>query len=98
MASVAGPWSGGLSRASSRRGAVNDATSPTHVRRHATPQSRAAHAAVVSAADLSICSPLRQIARSARPGRYPGLPRSEEHTSELQSHVNIVCRLLLEKK
>src|SRR4051812_50199685 len=24
--------------------------------------------------------------------------RSEEHTSELQSHVNIVCRLLLEKK
>src|SRR4051812_49567627 len=30
-----------------------------------------------------------------RPGRTP---RSEEHTSELQSHVNIVCRLLLEKK
>src|SRR6266571_5578005 len=29
---------------------------------------------------------------SARP------PRSEEHTSELQSHVNLVCRLLLEKK
>src|SRR5690242_8279569 len=26
------------------------------------------------------------------------LGRSEEHTSELQSHVNIVCRLLLEKK
>src|SRR3954463_2570283 len=25
------------------------------------------------------------------------LPRSEEHTSELQSHDNIVCRLLLEK-
>src|SRR5690242_21049869 len=25
-------------------------------------------------------------------------PRSEEHTSELQSHVKIVCRLLLEKK
>src|SRR6266571_3644562 len=25
-------------------------------------------------------------------------PRSEEHTSELQSHVNLVCRLLLEKK
>src|SRR5690242_21013809 len=28
-------------------------------------------------------------------GRYD---RSEEHTSELQSHVNLVCRLLLEKK
>src|SRR2546430_4107264 len=29
----------------------------------------------------------------------PGLPvRSEEHTSELQSQSNLVCRLLLEKK
>src|SRR5260370_13518636 len=29
----------------------------------------------------------------------PGiLVRSEEHTSELQSHLNLVCRLLLEKK
>src|SRR5690242_21259870 len=27
-----------------------------------------------------------------------GAHRSEEHTSELQSHVNLVCRLLLEKK
>src|SRR5438477_7583065 len=27
-----------------------------------------------------------------------GSKRSEEHTSELQSHVNLVCRLLLEKK
>src|SRR5690242_20980491 len=27
-----------------------------------------------------------------------GCLRSEEHTSELQSHVNLVCRLLLEKK
>src|SRR5260370_27719788 len=26
------------------------------------------------------------------------LDRSEEHTSELQSHLNLVCRLLLEKK
>src|SRR5256885_5963381 len=28
----------------------------------------------------------------------PGLNRSEEHTSELQSPCNFVCRLLLEKK
>src|SRR5260370_25917642 len=28
---------------------------------------------------------------------FPGA-RSEEHTSELQSHLNLVCRLLLEKK
>src|SRR5260370_4641276 len=32
-------------------------------------------------------------------GIVPGcLRRSEEHTSELQSHLNLVCRLLLEKK
>src|SRR2546430_10882704 len=28
----------------------------------------------------------------------PTVPRSEEHTSELQSQSNLVCRLLLEKK
>src|SRR5437667_3899601 len=28
----------------------------------------------------------------------PRCPRSEEHTSELQSHHELVCRLLLEKK
>src|SRR5438046_8044671 len=33
---------------------------------------------------------------SASPGWV--LPRSEEHTSELQSLTNLVCRLLLEKK
>src|SRR5438477_1739784 len=33
----------------------------------------------------------------ARPSEL-ARPRSEEHTSELQSHVNLVCRLLLEKK
>src|SRR5690242_21397279 len=31
-------------------------------------------------------------------GRAVPAERSEEHTSELQSHVNLVCRLLLEKK
>src|SRR5260370_26732011 len=29
--------------------------------------------------------------------RLAGARRSEEHTSELQSHLNLVCRLLLEK-
>src|SRR5690242_21074805 len=29
---------------------------------------------------------------------YCAFMRSEEHTSELQSHVNLVCRLLLDKK
>src|SRR5438132_6586787 len=31
-------------------------------------------------------------------GPEPHLARSEEHTSELQSHSDLVCRLLLEKK
>src|SRR2546426_7403632 len=40
-------------------------------------------------------------ARAGGPGlrHHPGhQPRSEEHTSELQSPCNLVCRLLLEKK
>src|SRR5947209_16165224 len=55
----------------------------------------------------------RSRARSARPEhprqgtaepdprplvRGPAVPRSEEHTSELQSRQYLVCRLLLEKK
>src|SRR6266571_3515425 len=35
--------------------------------------------------------------RAATAKESAGGARSEEHTSELQSHVNIVCRLLLEK-
>src|SRR2546422_8360479 len=31
-------------------------------------------------------------------GLVPDPPRSEEHTSELQSRLHLVCRLLLEKK
>src|SRR5687768_18240313 len=34
----------------------------------------------------------------ARVGRAGPLDRSEEHTSELQSRLHLVCRLLLEKK
>src|SRR5256885_6327153 len=35
---------------------------------------------------------------AARSTRSPIMGRSEEHTSELQSPCNLVCRLLLEKK
>src|SRR2546426_2079166 len=38
----------------------------------------------------------RALAERGHEGRV--LPRSEEHTSELQSPCNLVCRLLLEKK
>src|SRR5256885_7553651 len=44
---------------------------------------------------------LRQFSDRAEPrvhSRLFGHPRSEEHTSELQSPCNLVCRLLLEKK
>src|SRR2546430_6165177 len=45
---------------------------------------------------LACCEPPRPSAA----GRLPrfGSRRSEEHTSELQSQSNLVCRLLLEKK
>src|SRR5256885_11979293 len=57
----------------------------------------------------AVAPPPRPCVRAASPGRgegwpdrqtsapVPGLRRSEEHTSELQSPCNLVCRLLLEK-
>src|SRR5260370_30810199 len=57
------------------------------------------------------CAPVHLRRIEPRASRPPGkrcvrplsgggcaLRRSEEHTSELQSHLNLVCRLLLEKK
>src|SRR3712207_7597585 len=40
----------------------------------------------------------RRVAQASLPTRYGAFERSEEHTSELQSHSDLVCRLLLEKK
>src|SRR5690348_18187846 len=39
-----------------------------------------------------------ELGAAGRAGRRPAAGRSEEHTSELQSPVHLVCRLLLEKK
>src|SRR5260370_31773015 len=58
---------------------------------------------------LAACTltPAQEVSTNAMPGvdfsKYHtrhgvGGYRSEEHTSELQSHLNLVCRLLLEKK
>src|SRR2546422_3097708 len=53
-------------------------------------------------ADFHLC--LHHFARGAacrvpaRKAILPESPRSEEHTSELQSRLHLVCRLLLEKK
>src|SRR2546427_3182619 len=52
----------------------------------------ASHQAIARAA-----SGLEALARAVREARRPW-DRSEEHTSELQSQSNLVCRLLLEKK
>src|SRR5436309_14007979 len=41
--------------------------------------------------------PIRRLVGFKFPVQFPQ-PRSEEHTSELQSRENLVCRLLLEKK
>src|SRR5205809_5700334 len=40
----------------------------------------------------------KELARSDETISPSELPRSEEHTSELQSRLHLVCRLLLEKK
>src|SRR2546427_8979957 len=40
----------------------------------------------------------REVPASELERVWPARPRSEEHTSELQSQSNLVCRLLLEKK
>src|SRR5690348_17598906 len=48
-----------------------------------------------------VADPLARVVRAAAAQPGLGLPRddrSEEHTSELQSPVHLVCRLLLEKK
>src|SRR5437762_7927500 len=42
--------------------------------------------------------PARRAAYAPGAARLAGRPRSEEHTSELQSPMYLVCRLLLEKK
>src|SRR3989449_5024816 len=68
--------------------------------------SRSATSSVVVASPP--CAPRVAIERMNTPGSTPAdsirirspssAPRSEEHTSELQSRLHLVCRLLLEKK
>src|SRR5688572_32494935 len=51
-----------------------------------------------SAPGMRGCAPSRKaVPRLAWPS-WANVTRSEEHTSELQSQSNLVCRLLLEKK
>src|SRR5256885_7126249 len=61
-----------------------------------------AHCARASSSTNAVRGPMRPTSsargRKSRGGTMPRESRSEEHTSELQSPCNIVCRLLLEKK
>src|SRR5260370_31954951 len=54
-------------------------------------------AAALGLARRALDEALAQVRRREVFGQ-PLAGRSEEHTSELQSHLNLVCRLLLEKK
>src|SRR5260370_23042138 len=53
--------------------------------------------AAISISALKATAALSRLMVRSAP-RDSSAARSEEHTSELQSHLNLVCRLLLEKK
>src|SRR5438034_4784428 len=57
---------------------------------------RLSYAGLLPVAYRSFLSHLEKRPYRLEPGNTD--PRSEEHTSELQSHSDLVCRLLLEKK
>src|SRR5690606_23898398 len=87
-----------LARCGQRCGSALPAPSPAAHARARDHSKRADYAGRVSRPD-----PFRFPACEAEPGSrdrsVAGAPtRSEEHTSELQSRENLVCRLLLEKK
>src|SRR5260370_19688465 len=62
-----------------------------------TPFPNATAGAFNTTVDLSLASTYTA-GFIAQEGGTAALARSEEHTSELQSHLNLVCRLLLERK
>src|SRR5260370_21064654 len=47
---------------------------------------------------LALRTPALEMVHGVYCDEFAEFQRSEEHTSELQSHLNLVCRLLLEKK
>src|SRR5690606_41952835 len=77
---------------------------PTNSRVPPRPATRSPAAAMtqppeyISAIRMKIISPAYMFPNSRRPSEIGLASRSEEHTSELQSRENLVCRLLLEKK
>src|SRR2546430_10024540 len=68
------------------------------MRRRASPGRGVHHVQVPIAVAIGVGTPLAHEDERLAVGRPGGQERSEEHTSELQSQSNLVCRLLLEKK
>src|SRR5258706_5189048 len=66
----------------------------TLFRSHRSPLQNVHQHVLIASAHLGGSRPPRPVRRQ----RIRRNPRSEEHTSELQSLTNLVCRLLLEKK
>src|SRR5699024_11253614 len=60
--------------------------------------STGSHSSEVSWQCVASLHCLEGMAAARRQPPLPGVRRSEEHTSELQSRFDLVCRLLLEKK
>src|SRR5688572_30022935 len=77
-----------------RSRAIVDKSGPTAVPRSPTLW----HLPQFTADDQNSAAPRRASPVSDKIVLGRGLERSEEHTSELQSQSNLVCRLLLEKK
>src|SRR5690606_40929236 len=69
----------------------NKRNPPQHNKRHHQPCHIWRHTG-------AICQAARTLGRAPRLFAAEKAVRSEEHTSELQSRENLVCRLLLEKK
>src|SRR2546429_4677055 len=63
-----------------------------------SPPAKIATSASVSASPVTVPGSSRVANVPRHPGRLRAASRSEEHTSELQSRLHLVCRLLLEKK
>src|SRR5438105_9183807 len=80
----------GLNRCTDRYKA-NSSGATVNARRCSADGARKPHAAKVSSRCRGDVARLQPASSGTR-------PRSEEHTSELQSRVDLVCRLLLEKK
>src|SRR5215211_7518622 len=90
---------GELGHYSPAGGGTGAAASPVpETMRSAASDSNASRAACCSASFLERPLPLPYAVPATETVAVKRLARSEEHTSELQSHSDLVCRLLLEKK